>query len=63
MSGYRQILYHIVFRSKSSARVLPLTESEELYKYIWGIIRAKNCTLHRINGMEDHLHQIGRAHV
>ena len=56
MSSFRQILYHIVFRTKNSARTIPLPESEELYRYIWGIIKNKNTTLLRINGMEDHVH-------
>ena len=29
---------------------------EQLYKYIWGIIKNKNCKLYRINGAEDHIH-------
>ncbi|MCL2117358.1 MAG: transposase [Planctomycetaceae bacterium] len=56
MSSFRQILYHIVFRTKNSANTLPLSESEELYRYIWGIIKNKNGMLLRINGMEDHIH-------
>jgi REP element-mobilizing transposase RayT len=56
MSSFRQILYHIVFRTKNSAKTLPLADSEYLYRYIWGIIKNKNGTLLRINGMEDHIH-------
>jgi REP element-mobilizing transposase RayT len=56
MSSFRQILYHIVFRTKNSVKTLPLTESEELYRYIWGIIKNKSGKLFRINGMEDHIH-------
>jgi len=54
--SFRQILYHIVFRTKNSARTLSLAHSEELYRYIWGIIKNKEGTLLRINGMEDHIH-------
>ena len=56
MSSFRQILYHIIFRTKNSAKTLPLADSEELYRYIWGIVKNKNGTLLRINGMEDHVH-------
>jgi Transposase and inactivated derivatives len=56
MSSFRQILYHIIFRTKNSARTISLPESEELYRYIWGIIKNKNGKLLRINGMEDHVH-------
>ena len=56
MSSYRQILYYIIFRTKNSAGTLPLSESEELYRYVWGIIKNKSGKLFRINGMEDHIH-------
>ena len=62
MSSFRQILYHIIFRTKNSAKTLPLSESEELYRYIWGIIKNKNGTLLRINGMEDHVHILSDLH-
>jgi REP element-mobilizing transposase RayT len=62
MSSHRQILYHIVFRTKSSRKSLPLSVSDELYRYIWGIIKAKNCVLYRINGMEDHIHFLSDLH-
>lgn len=56
MSSYRQILYHIVFCTKERKRTLPDSQREELYRYIWGIIKSKGCILYRINGMEDHIH-------
>ncbi len=56
MSSFRQILYHIVFRTKDSAKSLPIEQCDELYKYIWGVIKNKNCILYRINGMEEHIH-------
>jgi hypothetical protein len=36
MSSFRQILYHIIFRTKNSANTLTLSDSEDLYRYIWG---------------------------
>ncbi len=62
MSSFRQILYHIVFRTKYGAKTLPLAESEELYRYIWGIVKNKNGTLLRINGTEDHIHILSDLH-
>lgn len=46
MSSYRQILYHIVFRTKDSAETLPIEQCDQLYKYIWDMIKNKNsiCT-------------------
>ena len=54
--AFRQILYHIVFRTKESRKTIPRQHSEELYKYITGIIKNKNCTLLCINGAEEHVH-------
>jgi REP element-mobilizing transposase RayT len=34
----------------------------ELYKYIWGITKKKNCVLYRINGMPDHIHIFSDLH-
>ena len=62
MSSYRQILYHIIFRTKGSKKVLSLEHTRELYAYIMGVIRNKNCFLYRINGMEEHLHILSDLH-
>jgi putative transposase len=35
---------------------------EALFRYIWGIIKNKNCHLYRINGVEDHLHIVLHLH-
>ena len=61
MSAYRQIIYHIIFRTKGSEKTINQTNSSELYKYIWGIINNKKCVLFRINGM-DHLHILSDLH-
>ena len=62
MPAHRQILYHIIFRTKGSEKVIPLEHREDLYKYIWGIIKNKNCVLYRINGMEEHIHILSDLH-
>ena len=62
MSSYRQILYHIVFRTKNGEKTLPLDVCDDLYKYIWGFIQNKNGFLYRINGMEDHIHILCDLH-
>ena len=33
-----------------------------LYRYIWGIIKNKNCHLYRINGVADHIHIATHLH-
>ena len=62
MSAYRKILYHIVFRTKSSEKTICPKHSTDLYKYIWGIIHKKKCVLYRINSMEEHIHILSDLH-
>ena len=60
--SHRQIFYHIVFGTKDREATITEPHSEELYKYIWGVIKKKNCKLYRINGMEDHIHIFSDLH-
>ena len=62
MSSYRSIYYHLDFRTKGSLKTLPLQNSQELYSYIAGFIRNKNCYLYQINGMENHIHILCDLH-
>ncbi len=62
MSSYRQILYHIIFRTKNGKPTLQQDSIKELYAYIHGIIKHKNGTLYRINGMEEHIHILCDLH-
>lgn len=62
MSSYRQILYHIVFRTKDSKNTLARKNIKELYAYINGIIKNKKCYLYRINGTENHIHILCDLH-
>ena len=56
MSSYRQHLYHLVFRTKSSVPTIKQDHVNELYAYIAGIVKNKNSHLYRINGVANHLH-------
>lgn len=60
--AFRQILYHIVFRTKYNLEAIDQAHSKELYKYIWGVIKNKNCKLFQINGIEDHVHILSDLH-
>lgn len=62
MSSYRQILYHIIFRTKQGERTLSLEHNRELFAYIHGIVRQKCGFLYQINGMEDHVHMLSDLH-
>ena len=62
MSSYRQILYHLTFHTRNSEKVLHNSGNEELFRYIWGVMKNKNCRLYRINGVEDHIHIVCDLH-
>ncbi len=60
--SYRQILYQIVFGTKGREATITEAYCEELYKYIWGVIKKRNCKLYRINGIPDHIHIFSDLH-
>jgi len=62
MASYRQILYQLTFHTKNSEKVLKNSGNDELFKYIWGVMKNKNCKLYRINGVEDHVHIVCDLH-
>lgn len=62
MTSYRQILYHIVFRTKNGKPTISMEHKRELYAYIYGISKNKNCHLYRINGVENHIHILSDLH-
>jgi len=62
MSSHRQILYHLVFRTKDSNKTLNQEHSRELFAFIMGIIKKKSCFLYRINGTNDHIHILSDLH-
>ena len=62
MSTYTQLLYQIVFATKNREQTLTTPNREELFKYISGLLKNKNCHLYRINGIEDHLHIVTHIH-
>ena len=41
---------------------IPESHCTELYKYISGIVKNKNCKLFCINGVEDHIHIFSDLH-
>jgi REP element-mobilizing transposase RayT len=62
MSTYTQILYHIVFSTKDRQPVLNSEVREPLFRYVWGIIKNKNCHLYRIGGSDEHVHILTSLH-
>jgi len=62
MATFTQILYQIVFSTKNAENTMVLDQTEKLYRYIWGILKNKKCTLYQINGTENHLHIVTHVH-
>jgi putative transposase len=62
MSTYTQILYQIVFSTKHRERTMIKKDRPELFQYITGLLKIKNCHLYRINGVEDHVHIATHLH-
>ena len=60
--SYRQIYYQIVFGTKYRKPTIVEEHCEELYKYIWGVVKNNKCKLYRINGVEDHIHIFSDLH-
>ncbi len=62
MSTYTQSLYQIVFSTKNREKTLLKANREELFKYIWGVLKNKKCHLYRIGGVDDHIHIATHIH-
>ena len=62
MGTHHQIFYQIIFGTKYRKPTIVSAHDEELYKYIYGIIKNKKCKLYRINGIEDHIHVMSDLH-
>ncbi|MBL7930541.1 MAG: IS200/IS605 family transposase [Bacteroidia bacterium] len=62
MSTYTQIIYQIVFGTKNREKTLDPKNREELFKYIHGLLKNKNCHCYQIGGVSDHLHIVTHIH-
>lgn len=62
MSTYTQIIYQIVFATKHREKTLIKEKREDLYKFIWGLLKNKNCVLYQVGGIEDHIHILTHIH-
>ena len=62
MSTFKQIFYHIIFSTKYRQGVLLKDKRNEFYRYIWGILKNRNCHLYRIGGTDDHVHILISLH-
>ena len=56
------LTYHIVWRTRCSQPALSEAHERDLYAYIFGICKHKNCRLYRLNSMPDHVHMCVEVH-
>jgi len=42
--------------------VLRADRREDLFRYIWGVLKNRESHLYRINGTEDHVHIVSSLH-
>ena len=54
--AYTKLIYHIVFRAHANRPVITEEHERELYMYILGFCRNRQCVLYRIGGLPDHVH-------
>lgn len=62
MGTYTQIVYQIVFSTKHRQKVLLKPQRENIFAYMAGIIKNKNCNAYIINGIGDHVHIVTNLH-
>jgi len=53
---YSQIFYHVVFAVRNRECLITPAIKDDLYKYIYGIVKNQQQSLFIINGMPDHVH-------
>ena len=62
MPTYTDITYHIVFGTKNRVPSLDKARRDDLYRFIWGVIKERDSHLYRIGGIEDHVHILTSLH-
>ena len=51
-------IFHVVINTYRRQMTIPDETSEHMYRYIWSIIKSRNCRLYRINGTGNHIHML-----
>lgn len=51
-------IFHIVINTKNRKMTINNEHREDLYRYIWKILKNKGCVLYRINGIANHIHML-----
>lgn len=51
-------LYHIVFCTKNRKQTITNEYREDVYRFIWNIVKEYKCELKRISGTPNHIHMM-----
>ena len=62
MGAYKQILYQVVFRTKSNKPTLQVNGRKNLYEYISALLKHRNCHCYQVGGVDDHIHLVFSLH-
>jgi putative transposase len=62
MAVYVQLLYHVVIATAHHDAVLDKPKREELFRFIWNVVKERRCSLLRIGGVDNHLHLLLAVH-
>jgi putative transposase len=54
--SYISSFFHIVISTSERRNTLTESHIKDLFAYIWGIVKKRNCQLIRINGVQNHIH-------
>jgi putative transposase len=57
---YTNLIYHIVFSTKDRQPLITADRRDRLYEYIGGTVRGRGGIALAINGVEDHVHLLGK---
>ena len=55
-------IYHIVINTHGREMTLPLTASDQLYRYIARVVQNHDSILYAVNGIENHIHLLVHLH-
>ncbi len=62
MATYTQILYHIIFGTKNRNATLDIDQHNQLYKYIFAVIKGHKSFTYKVGGHCDHVHILSSLH-
>ena len=60
--AYTKLIYHIVLRTYQGTAPIVEAYERDLYMFIYGFCKNRNCVLYRINGIPDHVHLLVGLH-